>query len=36
MKDFYKQLRETMKRQNLLSQAAEIMRKQMRELKGLK
>lgn len=36
MNDFYKQLHETMQRQNMLSQAAAIMRKQMRELKGMK
>lgn len=36
MSDFYRQLYETMQRQNMLSQAAAIMRKQMRELKGLK
>lgn len=34
MGDFYRQLRETMQRQNLLSQAAAIMRKHLRELKG--
>lgn len=36
MRDFYRQLYETMRRQNMLSQAAAIMRKQIRELKGLK
>lgn len=34
MEELYKKLRETMQRQNMLSQAAAIMRKQMRDLKG--